>query len=89
MANEAESPLQFPCRFPIKAVGTAEDDFVAHVRELVERHTGRLPDEDLQTRASRQGSFLSVTVTIEATSREQLDAIYRELTASARIKFAL
>lgn len=89
MASETESPLQFPCRFPIKAVGAAEEDFVAHVRTLVERHVTPLPEDAIQSRASRQGSFVSVTITIEATSRQQLDAIYRELTASERVKFAL
>lgn len=83
------TPLAFPCRFPIKAIGPAEDDFVGHVRTLIERHVAELPDAAIQTRDSAGSRFVSVTVTIEATSREQLDAIYRELSASARIKFAL
>jgi len=89
VASDTDTPLQFPCRFPIKAVGPADDDFAEHVRELVEKHTDPLPEEAIQSRDSRQGSFVSITVTIEATSRAQLDAIYRELTASDRVKFAL
>ncbi len=89
MANGNDTPLQFPCRFPIKAVGAAEEDFADHVKQLIERHTDPLPEEAIQSRASRQGSFISITVTIEATSRAQLDAIYGELSASKRIKFAL
>ncbi|GAB4346669.1 MAG: hypothetical protein Kow006_05500 [Gammaproteobacteria bacterium] len=89
MVTDTESPLRFPCRFPIKAVGDAEEDFVEHVRGLVERHVGRLLEDDIRTHVSRQGTFIAVTITIEATSREQLDAIYQDLTASHRIKFAL
>lgn len=89
MAHSEDSPLKFPCRFPIKAVGAADDDFVDHVRTLVERHVPVLPADSLDTRFSAGGRFIAVTVTIEASSRDQLDAIYRDLTASKRIKFAL
>lgn len=87
--TSAETPLKFPCQFPIKAIGESQDDFVAHVRSLVSRHVKALPDDAIQTRDSGGGRFTAVTVTIEATSREQLDAIYRDLSASDRIKFAL
>ncbi len=85
----SDTPLEFPCRFPIKAIGAADDDFTDHVRELILRHVPSLADDALSTRDSAGGRFLAVTVVIEATSRDQLDAIYRELTASERIKFAL
>lgn len=86
---QPETPLEFPCRFPIKAIGAAEGDFTEHVRTLVRRHVVDLPDDAVRTRDSAGSRFIAVTVTINATSRAQLDAIYRELTASERVKFAL
>ena len=82
--------FQFPCRFPIKVMGAAEHGMEAVVLALVGRHTPDLdPQRDLEVRSSRGGRYVSVTVTITATSREQLDAIYRELSADARVKLAL
>jgi uncharacterized protein len=84
IAASAEAPdtlLEFPCRFPIKAMGLAGAEFEALVVEIVARHVERLEDVEVRTRHSRGGKWVSVTVTIEARSREQLDAIYRDLTA--------
>lgn len=60
-----------------------------HVRELILRHVPELPAGEIRTRDSAGGKFIAVTAVIEARSREQLDAVYRELTASSRIKFVL
>lgn len=82
--------FEFPCRFPIKVMGATEDDPEALARELVGRHVPEpIPDGDVVARSSREGRYRSVTVTITATSREQLDAIYEELTADPRVKVAL
>jgi len=89
MNNEQASPLEFPCRFPIKAMGLAECDFDALVTSIIRRHVPRLPEGAAVSRASRGGKYLAVTVTIEATSREQLDAIYRDLSGHARVLMAL
>jgi len=84
-----ESPLKFPCEFPIKAMGEDSPGFQALVVDIVDRH---VPGEDLRqvrTRGSRNGRYLAVTVDIRATSRAQLDAIYRELSAHQRVVVAL
>jgi len=86
---EDSSPLKFPCEFPIKVMGRQEDDFEAHVVALVGGHVGTLDAARVRTRPSANGRFLSVTVTIAAVSREQLDGIYRSLTASERVLFVL
>lgn len=86
---EDASPLTFPCEFPIKVMGRQEDDFEAHVVELVGRHVGPLDAARVRTRPSTNGRFLSVTVTIAAGSRAQLDDIYRTLTSSERVLFVL
>ena len=89
MNSPEESLLAFPCDFPIKAFGLAANDFDALVVELVRRHAPDLSEGAVSSRLSRQGKYAAVTVTVQATSREQLDAIYRELSACERVLMAL
>ncbi len=84
-----ESALEFPCDFPIKMMGRDSAEFRATARKLVERHVGPVADESVQTSTSRNGRFVSVTVTIAATSQQQLDDIYRDVTANDDILMAL
>lgn len=84
-----EGPLQFPCRFPIKAMGRADADMEAIVVEIVGRHATGFDAATVRVRASSGGKWLAVTVTIEAESRAQLDAIYQDLTAHESVVWAL
>ena len=84
-----ESPLEFPCQFPIKMMGRDTPEFRATARTLVEKHAGEVADDAITAALSRNGRFVSVTVTITATSREQLDTIYREVTAHEDVLMAL
>jgi uncharacterized protein len=86
---EQETLLEFPCRFPIKAMGQDNGTFEALVMELVRKHVPDLGEDAVATRASQGGKYLSVTITVTATSREQLDNIYRELTACEQVLMAL
>ena len=89
MPSETESYLEFPCQFPIKAMGLAVEGLHLHVFEIVKRHAPNTELQAVSQRASKNGKYLAITITIEATSREQLDAIYQELTASEYITMAL
>lgn len=89
MIPESESALQFPCRFPIKAMGHARYDLVSLVSEIAARHDPEFRSDAIRTRASSGGRYVSITVTVQATSREQLDNIYRELTARDEILMVL
>lgn len=89
MSGERPTVLQFPCDFPLKVMGRAADDFDALVIEIVLRHVSTLREGAVQTRASREGRYLAVTVTVQAESQQQLDALYRELTAHARVLMVL
>jgi putative lipoic acid-binding regulatory protein len=82
-------PLEFPTEFPIKVMGRRDSDLKVHTREIVERHTGPLGDESVKVRTSGDGNFLALTYVVTAQSREQLDAIYRELTACKAVLMAL
>lgn len=87
--SERETLLEFPCQFPIKAMGPAGEEFETHVRAIFERHIPAFSDELLHQRASSNGRYISITVTFEATSQGQLDAIYEELSASELVMMAL
>ena len=73
-----ENLLAYPCTFPLKVVGLNTEAFERAVREVVRKHLGDIAVE-YQARKSGGGKYLSVTATFAAESREQVDAIYREL----------
>lgn len=87
--SEEDSLFEFPCDFPIKAMGEAADDFDSLVVSLVRKHSPDLGEGAVRTRTSRGGKYMAVTVTIQARSRAQLDAIYLELTGHERVLMAL
>ena len=76
---EIGSALAFPCDFPVKVMGRKEPRFAQSVMEIVRRHAPDFDAATIEMRPSRQGRYLSVTCVLRATSREQLDALYREL----------
>jgi len=84
-----ESPLTFPCSFPIKAMGKSDNDIKAVVIEILERHAPGQTDYAIKIQLSSGGTYASVTATIEANSRAQLDAIYQDLTDHALILMSL
>ena len=88
MTDTAEL-FDFPCRFPIKAMGRQADGFEALVTGIVRRHAELWDGEDVRVAESAEGRFVSVTVTIQAESREQLDRIYMDLTACDQVLMAL
>lgn len=81
--------IEFPCEFPIKVMGRDHPDFRGHVLALIGKHTNEIEDADVRSQSSSNGSFLSVTVTIIAESREQLDTIYQSLSDDADVLVAL
>ncbi|MBT9566832.1 MAG: DUF493 domain-containing protein [Thiobacillus sp.] len=93
--SEEETLLKFPTDFPIKIMGERResadggDEFVQAMVELVLRHAPDFQAETLETRVSGSGNYLSVTCVVRATSKAQLDALYREITAHPWVKMAL
>jgi len=85
-----EKLLKFPCLFPIKIMGINHLDLVAEVVAIVSRHTAHFdPQNDITTKLSKRGNYMSVTATIMATSQEQLDTIYIELNKHKLVKITL
>jgi putative lipoic acid-binding regulatory protein len=89
MAEEGRPALEFPTEFPIKVMGRRTDDFAQAIVDVVLRHAPDYDAATLEMRTSREGNYLSVTATINATSREQLDALYRELTSHPLVTMVL
>jgi len=84
-----ETLLEFPCTFPIKAMGRSDSGLEAAVLEILARHAPDFDAQALEARPSSGGKWLAVTVRIEANSKAQLDAIYQELTAHELVVYAL
>jgi len=87
--KEQETLLEFPCKFPVKAMGRGEDGFETLVTTLILSHAEIYAGEAVTTNASGAGNFISVTVTIEALSKAQLDSIYQDLTDCEQVLVAL
>jgi uncharacterized protein len=89
--------LEFPTTFPIKAMGRikasgddpANREFAQTVVEIVKKHAPDFDATTVEMRPSKNGNFISVTATINATSKAQLDNIYRELTSHPSVLMAL
>jgi putative lipoic acid-binding regulatory protein len=87
--SDQHSLLEFPCDFPIKALGRCQSGFESRALQLVRLHVPDFDVERMRIVASSQGNYLSVTFTISASSREQLDNVYRELCACEDIVMVL
>ncbi len=89
MDSNTDQLFKFPCDFPIKVMGRALPGFMEQVVGIVGNHVPYLPQHAITSTASKNGNYISVTVMITATSRTQLDDIYRELTACESVLMAL
>lgn len=89
MSENDDTLLNFPLDFPIKIMGEKREGFASAMVELVQRHAPDFKTETLEMRASSSGKYLSLTCTIRATSKAQLDALYREITAHPWVSMAL
>ena len=92
MTDAAPPPppgLQFPTEFPIKVMGRRVEGFAQGIVEVVLAHAPDFDAATLEMRTSKDGNYLSVTATINATSREQLDDLYRALTSHPLVKIVL
>lgn len=84
-----ESLIEYPSDFPIKVVGIMHDDFAQAIVEVITVHDPEFHAGKVEMRPSSAGKYLSLTVTIRATSRVQLDNLYRDLSGHPMVKFVL
>ena len=86
----SDASLQtFPSEFPIKVMGRRDGPLRALTQAIIEKHAGSQAESSIRTRTSGDGNFLALTYMVHATSRDQLDAIYRELTACKSVLMVL
>ena len=88
-AEPSAEVMQFPMPFPIKVMGLNENGFVHAITQIAERFDPAFNAATVELRESSGGKYLGVTITVTATSREQLDNIYRALTSHPQVKWAL
>jgi putative lipoic acid-binding regulatory protein len=81
--------LIFPCKFPIKVMGKTSSDMDLVVVEIVRRHAPDLQEGAVTSRPSKDGNYIAVTILIEASSKQQLDAIYQDLSDHPNVLMAL
>ncbi len=84
-----ESLIEYPSDFPIKVMGPTHEDFTVTIIELVTKHDPTFHEGKVETRPSSSGNYTGLTVTVRATSREQLDALYSELSGHPMVKVVL
>ena len=84
-----DSLITNPSRFPIKVMGAKVDGFVHAVTEVARRFDPAFDASTVELRDSKAGNYLGVTITVTATSREQLDELYRTLSTHPMVKVVL
>jgi putative lipoic acid-binding regulatory protein len=89
MSNPADSLIEYPSDFPIKIMGAMQDAFAQTMVDLVRQHDPTFHAGKMEMRPSAKGNYLGLTVIVRATSREQLDNLYRALTSHPMVKMVL
>lgn len=84
-----ESLIEYPCDFPIKVMGERVDGFVHAITHIAKQFDPGYDASTVELRESSSGKYLGVTITVRATSREQLDELYRTLTSHPMVKVVL
>ena len=84
-----DSLITYPCLFPIKVMGLRQDGFVGAITEIARRFDPAFDATSVELRPSAQGRYLGITLKVTASSREQLDNLYRALTSHPMVKVVL
>lgn len=87
--NEKDTLLEFPCEFPVKVMGATQEGFAEEILRVVTIHAPDFDASRMEMRASSGGNYISLTCTVTATSKEQLDNLYRALTSHPMVKVVL
>ena len=87
--SRKDSLIEYPCLFPIKVMGAKVDGFVQALTHVAEQFDPTFDASTLELRPSKAGNYLGVTLTVTATSREQLDELYRTLSSHPMVKVVL
>ena len=89
MSEENPSLIEYPSDFPIKVMGRAHPELTARLTEVVLQFDPGFDPATVETRPSKKGNYLGLTFTVRATSREQLDDLYRALTGHELVSYVI
>jgi putative lipoic acid-binding regulatory protein len=89
VSEDKKPEIEFPCQYPIKVLGDAHPELNQHVIDVMNKHAPTVTESDLNTKNSSKGKWQSITVTITATGKPQLDDIFADLKTSSRVKMVL
>ena len=89
VGSGAETLLEFPCDFPLKIMGLAQDNLAQEVLAVIHQFAPDYDGTQLEMRASSSGKYVSLTCTVKAQSKAQLDDLYRALTSHSLVKVVL
>jgi len=89
MSTPDKSLIEYPSRFPIKVMGARVDGFVHAVTVVAKHFDPQFDAATIELRESSAGKYLGITITVMATSREQLDELYRTLSTHPMVKIVL
>lgn len=84
-----DSLIEYPSQFPIKVMGVQAEHLVHEITTIARRFDPSFDASTLELRPSSGGKYLGVTVTVTATSREQLDNLYQAFTSHPLVKVVL
>jgi len=88
-SGNSDTLIEYPGRFPIKVMGAKAEGFVHAVTTVARAFDPGFDASTIELRESKGGNYLGVTITITATSREQLDELYRTLSTHPMVKVVL
>jgi uncharacterized protein len=88
--SEQDPPkIEFPCDYPIKVLGRSSDAFRGIILEVFERHAPGFDQESITVKDSAKGTFTSLTITITATGKDQLEALHEDLIATGHVQMVI
>lgn len=88
--HDQEPPrIEFPCEYPVKVLGRSVPEFESVVVDVIERHAPGFSRETVSMRASREGTFVSLSVQITATGKEQLQDLHRDLMETGLVQMVI
>lgn len=89
MSDQEPPKIEFPCDYPIKVLGRRSDAFHSSVIEVFERHAPGFDQDGIQVKDSAKGTFTSLTITITATGKDQLQALHEDLMATGHVQMVI
>tara|TARA_B100000035_G_scaffold134321_1_gene114294 strand:+ start:48338 stop:48610 length:273 start_codon:yes stop_codon:yes gene_type:complete len=87
--EKKDTLIDFPCDFPIKIIGIVNEEFTNIIVNIIQKHSSKFDAHNIEMKGSSGGKYISLTCTVNVSSKNQLDNLYRELSSHPMTKFVL